>query len=49
MGITSVSVTPDAIDHTRHAIATAEHRLMLEAARLRLAADPQPDRRRSYA
>jgi pyruvate,water dikinase len=33
MGITSISVTPDAAQRTRRNVAAAERRLMLEAAR----------------
>jgi pyruvate,water dikinase len=36
MGITSISVTPDAVDRTRAAVGAAERHLLLEAARSRL-------------
>ncbi len=35
-GITSVSVNPDAVDRTRHALARAEHEVVVEAARQRI-------------
>jgi pyruvate, water dikinase len=35
-GITAISVEPDAVERTYHAIARAEHRLILEAARRQL-------------
>jgi pyruvate,water dikinase len=34
MGITSISVTPDAVDRTRAAVAAAERQLLLRAARM---------------
>ncbi|WP_067822729.1 phosphoenolpyruvate synthase [Nocardia inohanensis] len=39
MGITSISVTPDAIDRTRRTVAAAERRLLLEQARSAAAAN----------
>ena len=40
-GITSVSVNPDVIDHTRRNIAAAEQRMLLEMARKKLAGEKE--------